>query len=250
VFAPAPAPALRASPTSVAPPDEPPELSDCQLAGLAPPVFRACLRERVAQVLEALQQPTEGVPDAFYRAIGTVLRREREFIERSIERGRPFMPMLQGELVRARMPPVLHYLAMIESGYRPEARSEAGAVGLWQLMPGTAKQYGLRVGGESDERRDPHKSTAAAARYLRDLTFEFGGDALLLALAGYNRGENAVRRALKRLDDPFSDRTLWALLERDLLPEETAMYVPRFFAAAVADRAGVPDEATLAAAGY
>ena len=69
-------------------------------------------------------------------------------------------------------------------------------------MPATGRQYGLRVKGKIDDRRDPEKSTRAAARYLRDLAFEFGGDALLLALAGYNRGENGVRRSLKKLRLP------------------------------------------------
>jgi soluble lytic murein transglycosylase-like protein len=94
------------------------------------------------------------------------------------------------------------------------------------------------------------KSTHAAVRYLKGLAFEFGGDALLLALAGYNRGENGVRRALKKLDDPFADRSYWRLVERGLLPDETAMYVARFMAAAVAGEGGLPDAETLEAAGY
>ena len=71
-----------------------------------------------------------------------------------------------------------------------------------------------------------------------------------MALAGYNRGENGVRRALKRLENPFEDRSYWRLVEMDLLPEETATYVPRFIAAAVAGEAGLPDVETLRAAGY
>ena len=88
------------------------------------------------------------------------------------------------------------------------------------------------------------------AAYLRALTFEFGGDALLLALASYNRGENGVRRALKRLDDPFSERSYWRLVDRGLLPEETRAYVPRFMAAAVAGEGGLPSLERLAEAGY
>ena len=86
-------------------------------------------------------------------------------------------------------------------------------------------------------------------RYYRATAFEFGGDALLLALASYNRGENGVRRALKKLDDPFSDRSYWRLVEEGLLPEETALYVARFVAAAVAGEAGLPSRRTLDAAG-
>ena len=222
----------------------------CRLDRVRPEDLETCLRERVDQVLVALQQDPRGVPDEFYRTVAEVLKAELGFIERSLARGRPLIPMLQAELADAHMPPVLHYVALIESGYRPDATSRAGAAGLWQFMPRTARQYDLEVTDQVDERRDPGKSTRAAARYLRDLTFEFGGDSLLLTLAGYNRGENAVRRALKRLDNPFSDRTLWALLRQDLLPEETARYVPRYMAAAVAGRAGLPREDTLVAAGF
>ena len=148
------------------------------------------------------------------------------------------------------MPPLLHYVALIESGYKNSATSSAAAAGIWQFMPATGRQYGLRVDDQVDERRTPEKATRAAARYLRDLAFEFGGDALLLALAGYNRGENGVRRSLKKLDDPFSDRSYWRLVERDLLPEETQSYVPRFIAAAVAGEGGLPSESVLREAGY
>ena len=117
-------------------------------------------------------------------------------------------------------------------------------------MPGTARDYGLLVRGRVDERKDPRKSTRAAAAYLNDLTFEFGGGSLLLALAGYNRGQNAVRSALKRLEDPFSDRSYWRLVEQGLLPRETALYVARFMSAAVAGEAGLPSRRALEAAGY
>jgi membrane-bound lytic murein transglycosylase D len=123
-------------------------------------------------------------------------------------------------------------------------------MGLWQFMPGTAKHYGLAVGGSNDERKDGARSTRAAARYLRDLAFEFGGDDLLLALASYNRGENGVRRALKQLDDPFSDRSYWKLVEERKLPEETALYVTRFIAAAVAGEGGLPSDSALREAGF
>lgn len=226
------------------------ETSTCRLDLAEIEELEPCLREHVDALLVELRQSPSDVPPWFYRRVGTHLRSMRGFLGRTIPRGAQIVPMMREELVAARMPPALHYLALIESGYRADAISTAGAVGLWQFMPETARQYALAVSAGKDERTDPRKSTRAAAQYLRDLTFEFGGDALLLALAGYNRGENGVRRALKRLDDPFSDRSLWALVERGLLPEETADYVPRFMAAAVADRGGIPDEPTLIAAGF
>jgi membrane-bound lytic murein transglycosylase D len=106
------------------------------------------------------------------------------------------------------------------------------------------------VGGSRDERSDPKRSTTAAARYLRSLAFEFGGESLMLVLASYNRGENAVRRSLKRLEDPYSDRSYWALVKAGYLPDETADYVARYVAAAVAGEAGLPSQAVLADAGY
>jgi membrane-bound lytic murein transglycosylase D len=117
-------------------------------------------------------------------------------------------------------------------------------------MPATARDYDLRVGGGVDERKDPLLSTRAAATYLQHLVFEFGSDSLVLALAGYNYGQNRVRWALKQLEDPFSDRSYWRLVERGLLPAETAAYVARFTAAAVAGEAGLPAADALRAAGY
>jgi soluble lytic murein transglycosylase-like protein len=227
-----------------------PRRGACRLDRVAARDFDACLSERIEMVLIELRQDPNLMTEDFKRAVAERLRKEHEFLRQSLARGQPLIPMLKQELEAAKMPPLLHYLALIESGYRNTAVSNARAAGLWQFMPATARQYGLKVGNGVDERRDNVKATRAAARYLRDLAFEFGGDALLLALAGYNRGENGVRRALKRLDDPFADRSYWKLVEEDLLPEETAQYVPRFMAAAVAGEAGLPPPELLAAAGY
>ncbi len=222
----------------------------CRLDRVAAAQLRACLGEQIELVLVALWQDPGVLPPEFHRQVGAQLRREHAFLERALERGRPLVPKLRQAFEEARMPPLLHYVALIESGYRADAVSPAQALGLWQFMPATARHYGLRVGNGIDERRDVDKSTRAAVRYLKGLAFEFGGDALLLALAGYNRGENGVRRALKQLDDPFRERSYWVLVERGLLPRETALYVPRFVAAAVAGEAGLPDPARLAEAGY
>jgi hypothetical protein len=222
----------------------------CRLDEVAARDLEACLRERIELVLYALRQDPTSVPDGFHREVGARLRREHAYIRRALEQGRPIIPMLRREFEAANMPPLLHYVALIESGYNNNAVSPAKAVGMWQFMPATARHYGLVVRGSTDERRDHVKSTRAAVQYLRDLAFEFGGEALLLALAGYNRGENGVRRALKRMDDPFSDRSYWRLVEKKLLPEETAKYVPRFMAAAVAGEAGLPSPEVLVAAGY
>jgi membrane-bound lytic murein transglycosylase D len=204
----------------------------------------------VHALFAALRQPVDQVPDYFYADVGRQLRREREFIQRALLRGAPIIPQLERALEAKKMPPLLHYVALIESGYRSEARSRQGAVGLWQLMLPTARDYGLEVSGSVDERVDVARSSDAAAHYLQHLVFEFGSDALLLALAGYNAGQGQVRAKLKQLEDPFSDRSYWKLVETGLLPEETALYVTRFVAAAIAGEAGIPDREVLMAAGY
>jgi soluble lytic murein transglycosylase-like protein len=117
-------------------------------------------------------------------------------------------------------------------------------------MRNTARDYGLEVSGSIDERTEVTKSSRAAARYMQHLVFEFGSDALPLALAGYNLGQGQVRARLRRLDDPFNDRSYWRLVETGLLPEETAVFVTRFVAAAIAGEGGLPSRATLLAAGY
>jgi membrane-bound lytic murein transglycosylase D len=111
---------------------------------------------------------------------------------------------------------------------------------MWQFIRGTAVRYDLKVTAGTDERKDWEKSTVAAAAYLNDLAFDFGVDALFLALAGYNRGEGGVRRALRNLSNPYTDRSYWRLKELQMLPEETRNYVPRFVAHAVAGEGGLP----------
>jgi len=118
----------------------------------------------------------------------------------------------------------------VESGFNPYAYSRAKATGPWQFMKGTAKVYGLRVDTYVDERRDPIKSTVAAARYLRDLYDLFG--AWPLAMAAYNAGEGKVMRALQKARvESFSEISKTRLIRR-----ETKEYVPRFMAATIIAR--------------
>jgi membrane-bound lytic murein transglycosylase D len=113
----------------------------------------------------------------------------------------------------------------VESGFNTNAVSRSKAVGPWQFIKSTAKTYGLRVDNWIDERRDPVKSTLAAAQYLRDLYHLFGS--WPLAMAAYNAGERKVGRALARAhaDD------YWDLTDTKLIKRETKEYVPRFLAA-------------------
>ena len=136
------------------------------------------------------------------------------------------------------MPLELKYLPIIESALNPKAVSRAGATGLWQFMLGTGKQYGLEVNSLVDERRDPVKSSYAAARYLRDLYKIFGD--WNLVIAAYNCGPENINKAIRRFraasgrtqeDETITaaDKDYWQIYP--YLPAETRGYVPAFIAA-------------------
>jgi len=227
----------------------------CRLDAVDAKAYEPCLRSWVRKVLGDLrQQPKEELPEDFISLIAERQCVEHGFFESSLARGKPVVPMMCEELQKRYLPPKIHYLSLIESGYRTGALSSAAAFGPWQFIPETGRRYGLKIGPGVDERSDFRKSTAAAAEYLNDLLMDFGGDSLLLALAGYNRGEQGIRNALRQLEDPFSDRSYWKLVEtinartgKPLLPPETACYVSRFLAAATAGEGGLPDPAVVAA---
>lgn len=207
----------------------------CRLDGASADAERVdpCLEAGLGWLLRELKQ-SAAPPPALTRQVAAALERERVFLERALPRGGLLVPMMERELEAKRLPPLLHYVALIESGYLHDARSPAGAAGLWQFTRATALEYGMVVTSDRDDRLDPDRATRAAAAHLQDLALEFGGDSLFLVLAAYNAGPDRIRRALRELDDPFTDRSYWHLVERGLLPEETALYVARFLAAGLA----------------
>jgi membrane-bound lytic murein transglycosylase D len=141
-----------------------------------------------------------------------------------------YRPIVETIFSEFHLPSDLVYLSLVESGFNPYAYSRAKATGPWQFMKGTAKVYGLRVDTYVDERRDPIKSTVAAARYLLDLYDLFG--AWPLAMAAYNAGEGKVMRALRKAKaESFSEISKTRLIRR-----ETKEYVPRFMAATIIAR--------------
>jgi len=135
-----------------------------------------------------------------------------------------YMPIFEQALEAYELPLELKYLPVIESALNPTARSRVGATGLWQFMLTTGKDYGLTVNSLIDERRDPIKSSYAAARYLRHLYNRFGDWAL--AIASYNCGPENVEKAITRSN---GNTDYWQIYP--YLPAETRGYVPAFIAA-------------------
>ncbi|MBQ8737031.1 MAG: transglycosylase SLT domain-containing protein, partial [Bacteroidaceae bacterium] len=137
-----------------------------------------------------------------------------------------YVPIFEEALEKYGLPLELKYLPVIESALRPTAVSKAGAAGLWQFIITTGKRYGLQVNSIVDERRDPIKSSDAAARYLSDLYDMFGDWSL--AIAAYNCGEGNVKKALLRSEEQET-KDFWSIY--NYLPKETRGYVPAFIAA-------------------
>jgi membrane-bound lytic murein transglycosylase D len=147
-----------------------------------------------------------------------------------LDRMTRYEPMISEKLEKRDMPQGLIYLAMIESGFNPTAKSRVAATGLWQFMRPTAREYGLRVSGRTDERKNAARSTDAALEYLADLHDRFGS--WYLAAAAYNTGQGRVARIMKQVTgrEKGTDADFYRISSR--LPKETRDYVPKLVAAA------------------
>ena len=153
----------------------------------------------------------------------------REHFAHWLARSGRFLPLIRPVLEKQGVPIDLVYLSMIESGFNPYAYSFAKASGMWQFVVGTSRRYGLLTDFWVDERRDPLKSTLAAAHYLRDLKERFHGD-WYLAWAGYNAGEGKIDKAIRK----ESTRDFWRMMSKGrTLRAETKHYVPKLIAAAL-----------------
>lgn len=144
-----------------------------------------------------------------------------------LKRSGKYLDTMQSILKDEGLPEDLAYLPLIESGYNTAARSKARAVGPWQFISATAKKYDLKIDYWRDERRDPIKSTIAAARYLEDLYYRF--ESWPLSLAAYNAGEGKVRRAIFR----SKSHNYWNVINTNYLKRETRDYVSKFIAAGI-----------------
>ena len=157
-----------------------------------------------------------------------------DFFQRALGRSQAYEEMMKKILREKNLPEELFYLALIESGFNPRASSRARASGIWQFITKTAKRYGLKVDKWVDERRDPEKSTYAAAEYLKSLYEMFNN--WDLAAASYNAGEGKVLKAMKRA----KSQDFWEISQHRYLKRETRKYVPMFLAAVTI--ASAPDK--------
>ncbi len=152
---------------------------------------------------------------------------QKTTFRRWLERSGKYIPMFKKELRDAGLPEDLAYLAMIESGFNQRAYSRAKAVGLWQFMKATGKDYNLTINKYVDERRHAEKSTKAAVAFLSDLYANFND--WHLAVAGYNAGAGKIGKGLKK----YKCDNFWSLAQHNYLRLETKRYVPKLIAAII-----------------
>jgi membrane-bound lytic murein transglycosylase D len=143
----------------------------------------------------------------------------RKTTRKIIGRSQIYFPIIEQYLKAYNLPNELKYLTVIESALDPNATSQVGAVGLWQLMPATARRFGLVINSQVDERRDPHKSTQAALKYLTFL-YNLLGD-WTLAAAAYNCGGGGVQKAMRL----GNGNKFWNI--KPHFPKQTQHYIDR-----------------------
>ncbi|GMW01429.1 MAG: hypothetical protein AMXMBFR84_25660 [Candidatus Hydrogenedentota bacterium] len=173
------------------------------------------------------------LPDRVVNEINEIQEAYRKNFQYGLDRSFKYRAHIETELAKAGLPKDLVWLAMVESQFHPNVVSHAGAAGMWQFMPATARRYGLRVDKYVDERRDWEKATAAAVRYLTDLGNMFQGE-WPLAISAYNMGEYGLERAIAMNG---GDRDLWRLLETppaaNHIQTETKKFFPKFLATVI-----------------
>jgi peptidoglycan lytic transglycosylase D len=179
-----------------------------------------------------LQETEHDIPiplnDRVLRYVELFQGRLREFLSNGLSRGAQYLPMIQSVFRAEGLPLDLAYVPLVESAFKPTALSRAKAKGVWQFMPATGVENGLKQDWYIDERSDPEKATLAAAKYFKSLFGMF--EDWHLAMASYNGGPGRVQRAMKRSGrDDF-----WSLTATSrYLPRETRDYVPMILAAVI-----------------
>ena len=210
------------------------EASQAQLAALT---NREYVQHQIKRYSVELGQDPD-VPPGFIEAVNGYVEEFVKYkgsMQQMLQRSRTMQPRIRTILASRHLPEAFCYVAWVESRLDPTQRSPVGALGLWQFMPGTGREYKLVVDEANptrDDRTNVERSTAAAADYFATLLRDQGPEYFMLVLASYNRGHNALDRAKQKITDPMlrSTRKYWYLVEHELLPEETRNYVPKIFA--------------------
>ncbi len=194
---------------------------NCTMRTENPPVSDSIYMDRLKRIPAIIEMPYNEIVWKFIDMYATRLRQKVAFM---LSANNFYMPIFEEALDLYDLPLELKYLPVIESALNPMATSTQGATGLWQFMLRTGQVYGLKVNSLVDERRDPIKSTRAAARYLKDL-YDIYQD-WNLVLAAYNCGPGTINKAIRRAG---GDKDFWEIY--NYLPKETRGYVPAFIAA-------------------
>ena len=208
---------------------------DCNMKDVNPEYSKEEFIERLYRMPCVMEMAYNDVVQKFIDRYSGRLRRSISYM---LGASNFYMPIFEEALEMYQLPLELKFLPIIESALNPTAVSRVGAAGLWQFMPATGKQYGLKLNSLVDERRDPVKSSQAAARYLRDLYKIFGD--WNLVIAAYNCGPENINKAIRRANNVTSlkgadgeplpvVKDYWHIYP--YLPRETRGYVPAFIAA-------------------
>ncbi len=197
------------------------EDNDCNMRDINPVYSKEDYINRLGRIPNVMEMVYNEVVQKF---IDRYSGRLRHSISYMLGASNFYIPIFEEALETYQLPLELKYLPVIESALNPKAVSRVGATGLWQFMIGTGKQYGLKVNSLVDERRDPVKSSYAAARYLKDLYKVFGD--WNLVIAAYNCGPENINKAIHRTK---GEKDYWKIYP--YLPKETRGYVPAFIAA-------------------
>ena len=195
--------------------------TSCNYRDVNPVFDKEVYIDRLKRLPTIIEMPYDDVVQKFIDRYSGKLRRSVSYM---LGAGNFYMPIFEEALEAYNLPLELKYLPVIESALNPTAVSRVGATGLWQFMIGTGKRYGLEVNSLIDERRDPVKSSYAAAHYLSDLYKIF--DDWSLVIAAYNCGPDKVNKAIHRAK---GSADYWNIYP--YLPKETRGYVPAFIAA-------------------
>ena len=209
--------------------------NDCEMKDVNPTYPREVYIERLSRIPSVMELAYNDVVQKF---IDRYTGRLRYSVSYMLGAMNFYMPVFEEALEAYQLPLELKYLPIIESALNPKAVSRVGATGLWQFMPATGKQYGLELNSLVDERRDPVKSSYAAARYLKALYRIFGD--WNLVIAAYNCGPENINKAIRRARAAkgktqegdvltAADKDYWHIYP--YLPAETRGYVPAFIAA-------------------